>query len=102
MIDGWLVLSNSFWIAGLSLLLATISWASWAASLEDIRFWTFLARPGVRRVWSLALVLFCAGMAATGRAWWEHVLWSVLAVAFLVYAIAPQQFIASSNKESDT
>jgi hypothetical protein len=92
MIDIWLVASNGLWIAGLSVLLATLSWASWAASLEradGVRLGTVLDRPGLRRAWGLGLVLFCAGMAATGRAWWEWTLWLVVAVASAIYAFRP-------------
>jgi hypothetical protein len=93
MIDVWLVVSNSVWIAGLSVVLAAVSWASWKASVEraeGARLRTVLARPGVRLVWALGMALFCAGMAATGRAWWERALWGALAVAFAVYALLPQ------------
>jgi hypothetical protein len=89
MIDVWLVFSNSLWIVGLSLLLATVSWASWAASVEALRFRTVLARRAPRRAWCLGTALFCAGMAATGRAWWERGLWGVLVVAFLAYGFVP-------------
>ena len=86
MIDVWLVASNSLWIAGLSLLLATVSWASWVASVEEVRMRAVLARRGARRAWGLGMALLCTGMAATGRAWWEYTLWGVLAAAFLVHA----------------
>jgi hypothetical protein len=90
MIDIWLVASNSLWIAGLSLLLATLSWASWASSVgreDGARFRAILARPGVRRMWGLGLALFCSGMAATGHAWWEWGLWGGLAASFLIFAV---------------
>ena len=85
MIDVWLVASNSLWIAGLSVLLATASWASWVASVDEDQMRAILARPGARRAWGLGAALFCAGMAATGRAWWEWVLWGVLGVVFLIH-----------------
>ena len=86
MVDVWLVVSNSLWITGLSLLLATISWASWTANIEDIRLYVLLARPGMRRAWGLGIALFCTGMATTGHAWWEWGLWGTLAVGFMTYA----------------
>jgi hypothetical protein len=89
MIDLWFVASNSVWIAGLALLLSTLSWASWAASVEQVRIRVLLARRGARRAWGLGLTLFCAGMAATGRAWWEWTLWAGLAVGVLAYALGP-------------
>jgi hypothetical protein len=94
MIDLWFVASNSLWILGLSILLAVLSWASWAASLsEDARgmpaFRAALARPGAQRAAWLGAALFCAGMAATGRGWWERVLWGALALIGLARAAFP-------------
>lgn len=86
MIDVWGVVANSLWILGLAVLLAALSWANWAASVKKVRFRTALTRPGVQRALNLGLFLFCAGLAATGRAWWERVLWGLLAVAWVVQA----------------
>lgn len=86
MIDVWGVVANSLWILGLAVLLAVLSWANWAASVEKVRLRTALTRPGVQRALNLGLFLFCAGLAATGRAWWERVLWGLLAVAWVVQA----------------
>ena len=86
MIDVWEVVANSVWILGLAVLLAAFSWASWAASAEGIRFRAVLRRPGIQRVLILGLMLFCAGLAATARAWWERTLWGLLTVIFAVQA----------------
>lgn len=84
MIDVWNVLANSLWIVGLAVLLAVLSWASWAASEEKMRLRSVLGRGGVQRVLNLGLFLFCAGLAATSRTWWEALLWGLLALAFVV------------------
>jgi hypothetical protein len=62
--------------------LAALSWSSWAASEEKVRFKVVLQRPGVRRAIDVGLLLFFAGLAATARTWWERILWGVLAVAW--------------------
>lgn len=98
MIDAWLVASNGLWIAGLSLLLAALSWASWAAHAEGGRMRAVLARPGARAAWGLGLGLFCAGMAATGRAWWEWGLWGMLAIL----CVAGFLFAAFRSRAIDT
>jgi hypothetical protein len=85
-IDVWEMVANSVWILGLAVLLAAFSWASWTASAEGNRFRTALRRPGIQRVLSLGLMLFCAGLAATGHAWWERTLWGLLTVIFAVQA----------------
>ena len=86
MIDVWGVVANSLWVLGLSVLLAALSWSSWAASEEKVRFRAVLRRPGIQRVIDAGLLLFCAGLAATARTWWERILWGTLAVAWGVNA----------------
>jgi len=101
-IDLWLVTSNALWIIGLSLLLATASWASWAADRERVRVRTMLTHPGAQRAWGLGLALFCAGMAATGRAWWEWTLWGGLAIGALVYAFGSNVVSRINKKGRDS
>jgi hypothetical protein len=86
MIDSWSVLANLFWILGLAFLLAVFSWAHWAAAEQEVRLRTVLRRPPVQRTIDLGLFLFCAGLAATSRRWWERVLWGLLAVAWVAQA----------------
>ena len=89
MIDVWRVAANSLWILGLAVLLAALSWAYWAANVERIRFRAALGRPRLRQVVDLGLILFCAGLAVTGRAWWERVLWGLMAALWV-----PQAWLA--------
>jgi hypothetical protein len=98
MIDLWFVAFNSLWLIGLSILLATVSWASWAASVRKARMADILMLPDARRVWGIGMALFCAGMAATGRAWWEYGLWGTLAVGSLVYVIGTSVAKARQKK----
>ena len=75
MIDVWYVTSNLIWIAGLAMLLAALSWARWIGENQGRR------RP--RLALNLGLTLFCAGLAATGRGWWERVLWGLLSAVWV-------------------
>jgi hypothetical protein len=84
MIDVWNVLANGLWILGLAILLATASWAHWIAGLCGTRLCTVLGRPPTWRTLSLGILLFCAGMAGTGRTWWERAVWVVLAATWVV------------------
>ncbi len=86
MIDLSVLLGNSLWVLGLTVLLATFSWASWVAQREGARFREVCARSPGRRWTCVGLALFCAGAAATGRSWWEQVLWTLLAAAWAVGA----------------
>jgi len=86
MIDLWKVLASGLWILGLAVILAGLSWAHWIAATAGIRLGAALRRPDVQRVLDVGLALFCVGLAATGRARWEQVLWGALAVAWGVHA----------------
>jgi hypothetical protein len=86
-IDVWGVVANGLWIAGLALLLATVSWASWVASTQRPRLRTVLAWPATQRALDLGLVLFCAGLAATSRTRVEQVVGGVLALGWAVEVI---------------
>ncbi|MBN1813534.1 MAG: hypothetical protein JXA14_16975 [Anaerolineae bacterium] len=86
MIDIWGVIANSLWILGLAVLLAALSWARWIAHTEQSRLRVVLKRPRTQQILDAGLFLFCAGLAATGRAWWECILWGLLAAAWVVQA----------------
>jgi len=75
-IDVWYVVSNSIWIAGLVVLLAALSWERWIAGENRTR-----RQP--RLALNLGLILFCAGLAATGRGWWERALWGLLSAVWV-------------------
>jgi len=92
MIDWLNLISNSLWILGLVLALATLSYASWQASSnheKSVRkeFRLALGRPSIQIAFNLAGVLFCAGLAATSIKIYEIVLWTILAIAFGVWVI---------------
>ena len=81
----WINLAgNALWILGLSLGLAALSYASWAASLQGVPLRKLLQQPAYQRLFSLAGALFCLGLAATAAATWETVIWALLALAFLL------------------
>lgn len=86
MIDVFSLAANALWILGLAVLLAVLSWARWEAQRERVRLRHALARPPIQLGLDLGLLLFCVGLAATGRTWWERVLWSLLAVGWTVHA----------------
>jgi hypothetical protein len=84
MIDWYNLLMNSFWIFACALALATLSYASWQASLTGEKFWKQLAQPGYQSSFNLAGLLFCVGLAGTSEIIWQRVLWLLLAVGFAV------------------
>lgn len=84
MIDIWAVLANSLWILGMAVLLATFSWAYWMADTKGGRLRTMMGLPRIQQALNGGAFLFCAGLAATSRVWWERLLWGLLAVAWVV------------------
>jgi len=84
MIDWISLLVNSLWIIGLALALSTLSYASWQASITRQKTWHKLKEPGYLISFSIAAVLFCAGLAGTSDTTWETILWAVLGLLFLI------------------
>ncbi len=92
MID-WVNLgSNALWIVGLSIALATLSYASWDASNHHEKLRARLKRPGLMMSLNLAGLIFCLGMAATSGSILVVILWLILAITF-----ATQIFAAGLN-----
>jgi len=80
MIDWPLVLSSAIWLGGAALALATLSYASWSASLRGQRLRAVLQQSTYQRVLLAAAFLICVGLGLTAAAWLETVLWLILAV----------------------
>jgi hypothetical protein len=85
LIDWGMVAFASLWIFGLALLLTTLGFAEFHASREGRRIRTVLREPGYQIPINLGLALFCVGMLGGAQAWWERVLWGLLAAAFAAY-----------------
>jgi hypothetical protein len=79
MIDWPLVLSNAVWIGGAALALATVSYASWSASLRGERLRVVLQRPAYQLSLLAAACLFCIGLGLTAATGLETILWLILA-----------------------
>ena len=87
MIDWVGLASNALWILGLTVGLATMSYASWQASIHKEKFTTRLKWIPIQISLNLAGLLFSAGLAATSDARLEIVLWTVLALAFAAQVV---------------
>ncbi|MGD1994428.1 MAG: hypothetical protein PVI59_14640 [Anaerolineae bacterium] len=101
MIDVWSVGANGLWVLGLAILLAALSWAAWAAAAGGEAFRIVIMRPPIRLGIDAGLLLFCAGLAATARTWWERVLWGALAAAWGAQVwISRQKKMTAGREES--
>lgn len=102
MIDWVFVLRNALWLLGLSIVLATLSYASWRAAGEGIGLRQALARPAYTAAIAVGLLLCCLGLAWGALRLWERGLWLALALAFAWQAIAAYRARAGSPGSHDT
>ena len=87
MIDWFSVFNTALWVAGLSGLLATLSYARYIASVGRRSFRSVLGRPVYDRTLNASLTVFCVGMQVqTSIPWWQSLLWLALAVTFALQA----------------
>ena len=77
---------NALWIIGCAIALATLSYASWAASKTSEKLRIRLMQPQIQLSLNVAGVLFCLGLAGTSSEIWQLVLWILLAIGFFVQA----------------
>lgn len=77
---------GALWITGLSLILASLSYAEFAASTSGLRFREVYRRRGYQVAFNAGLFLVCMGLIGSARAIWEQVVWALLALAFAFYA----------------
>jgi hypothetical protein len=86
-IDWWNIFTNSVWISGLALALASFGYADWQAwrSDEGIRMTIQITTrsPG----FALGLALACLGAGLGVSTWWQRIVWLLLAVGLASAAV---------------
>ncbi len=87
MIDWFNLLANTFWILGCALALATLSYASWQASVANEKMRMVLSSPAYKISLYTAGALFSIGLAATSDRIWEILLWTILVILFIIQAV---------------
>jgi phosphoglycerol transferase MdoB-like AlkP superfamily enzyme len=87
MIDWFNLATNALWILACAMALATLSYASWQASLRRERLRIILTAAPYQISIDLAGVLFCLGLAGTSGKGWEIVLWLILSVLFAAQGV---------------
>ena len=91
MINWQSVIFNSFWILGLALLLAALSFHYWEASQTKRQLRAQLGRPEFLRFFWLGMALVCIGLAGTSEQLWELAVWGALALLALVFTVRQSQ-----------
>lgn len=87
MIDWQAVGFGALWITGLSLNLAAFSMADYQGHQSGKRLREVWALPAYQALSYMGWALFCFGLIGSARSLWETGLWSVLGMAFIVFAI---------------
>lgn len=87
LIDWRMVGFASLWISGLAVILTTVGFADYHAAISGEKLRVGLGRPHCRIAINLGLALFSLGLLGSSAAWWEMVLWGLLAAAFVGYAV---------------
>jgi hypothetical protein len=82
LIDWALVGYSALWVFGLSLILATLSFAHYYASEAGAKFGQVLTTPPYALALNVGGVFTCAGFFGTAQMWWERAAWLALALAF--------------------
>ncbi len=86
LIDWGGVARSALWIMGLSLVLATCSYASWQSAQQRISLRKMLNRAAYQAAATTGLSLFAAGCAWGAVQLWERLAWIALALAFAGWA----------------
>lgn len=74
-IDWFAIFINSFWIVGLAILLAALSFFYWQAGQTKQPFYQLLHTPAFELLFWLAAVLVAIGLAGTSATLWETAVW---------------------------
>ncbi len=87
MINWYGVLTNSLWIFGAAILLATISWSFYAAAVAGIGWRSSLMTPGFTLSSAIGTALVMLGLGfQRGTPFWQSLLWLLLALIFILIA----------------
>ena len=87
MINWFNLLTNAIWILGCALALATLSYASWQASVANEKMGMVVSSPAYKISLYTAGALFSIGLAATSDRIWEILLWTILVILFIIQAV---------------
>ncbi len=88
LIDWRMVGFATLWIVGLAVELSVLGFVDYHAKERGERRRDLLRQPGYQIWINFGLVLFCLGVLGSSRAWWESVIWVLLAAAFAYYSFS--------------
>lgn len=80
MIDWLTVVAHGFWIAGLALILAALSYYTWLAGQEGRSLRRELAGPSFQKPLLIGLLLVGIGLSGTSQQLWQVIAAAAVAV----------------------
>ncbi|MBX3056889.1 MAG: hypothetical protein KF770_10490 [Anaerolineae bacterium] len=102
MINWQALLFNAFWIVGLAVLCAALSYHHWAAHQTKTSFKTQLNQPAFLVFFWLSFALVCVGLAGTSRQLWETAVWVIftgITVLFMAKAFIAYRLVRSEIRD---
>lgn len=84
MIDWLSVVANGFWIAGLALILAALSYHYWLAAQSGRALSEVLSTTPFRKALVIGLLLIGIGLAGTSDQWWQVALAAAVVLGCVV------------------
>lgn len=84
MIDWYNLLMNALWILGCTIVLTTISYTGWLASVREEKFLKCINISPIQISLNIGGVLFSTGLAGTTEAIWMKILWVIIGFGFLI------------------
>lgn len=98
LIDWSSVARGILWVSGLSIVLATCSYASWRSAQQRVSLRKMLSRAAYQVTAATGFLLFSAGLAWDASRPWERLAWAVLALAFVGWIIAGWSTMRSQDE----
>jgi hypothetical protein len=102
MIDWFSVMGNALWILACALGLAILSISSWQASLQGVRLRAILGRTETTRVFYVAGLLFCVGLAIVSDSLLEIVLWAILGLLFCIALFFTRKQVENKGEKTSS
>lgn len=99
LIDWPAVARGALWVTGLSLVLATCSYASWQSARHRVALRWLLDRAACRAVIALGLLLFSVGLAWGAVHLGERAAWGLLVLLFAGWVITDWR--AARSQDAD-
>lgn len=81
MIDWLGLFPTTLWVAGFAVVLGALSVANYEAQRTHVRLRLKLGEHGFQLWSSAGIALCCTGLLLGAKAWWEGVIWGLLALA---------------------